>query len=478
MRATAPSGIRILTLTVTLEGTSPPIWRRIQIPDGLTLGGLHYALQIVMGWSNDHLHEFQVGRKRYGTVRPNDYDPECVTDERETELRDVFKRKNTKLRYIYDFGDRWTHQVVVEHVSEPEPGVRYPVCLGGERRCPPEDCGGIGGYDLMLEALQDPSCEAHDAYRGWLASDFDPDDFDLNRVNRSLEATFNRDLIPERAEEAEEHSETSADLGYEEPVCRLLTLGEPKSRIDYATLGIGPEHIPELIRMVTDMALHRSEHVCAQVWAPVHSWRALGALRAEAAIDPLVDLLRLVDEEQDDWAGEDIPQALADIGPPAIAAVSAFLQDESRGLWGRVAASQSLSNIGKRHPEAREACVAVLTAQLERHAENDKDLNAFLISALMDLGAVESASAMERAFAADSVDLCVLGDWEEVQIGLGLLDKRITPPPVQGWIGPLIHGTQRPRKPKVSAPPTGKIHRKARKKRREQKSSRRKNRKK
>lgn len=194
---------------------------------------------------------------------------------------------------------------------------------------------------------------------------------------------------------------------------RLLTLGQPMSQEDYARLGIGPKHIPELIIMATDMVLHRLKSVRVEVWAPVHAWRALGQLRAEAAMEPLVNLLRLVDEQQDHWAGEGLPNVRAEIGTPAISAVSAFLADESRGLWGRVAASVSLAKIGQRYSEAREACVAALTAQLERHAENGGHLNAFLIVGLLDLKAVESAPVMERAFAADSVELSVQGDTAE-----------------------------------------------------------------
>jgi len=258
-------------------------------------------------------------------------------------------------------------------------------------------------------------------------------------------------------------------MGYEEPVSRLLTLGQPMSQVDYATLGIGPEHIPELIRMATDMALHRLQSARVEVWAPVHAWRALGQLRAQAAIEPLVDLLRLVDEQQDHWAGEGLPNVLAEIGTRAISAVSAFLADESRGLWGRVAASVSLSKIAQRHPEAREACVAALTAQLERYAENDRDLNGFLISGLLDLQGVESASVMERAFATDSVELSVQGDWEEVQLELGLLDERITPRPPKGWLLPVIVGTQRPRETTAPAPPAAKKPQKAKKKKKRKK---------
>ena len=259
---------------------------------------------------------------------------------------------------------------------------------------------------------------------------------------------------------------------------RLLTLGEPQPELDYTALGIGSEHVSGLIQMATDMALHRADTESNEVWAPVHAWRALGQLHAEAAIEPLIGLLHLIDEEQDDWVGADLPKSLGEIGAPAMPALSAFLQDRSRGVWARVAASESLAKIALRYPETRDASVAELTAQLERFSDNDEDLNAFLISALVDLNAVESAPAMERAFAADSVDLSVQGDREEVQIELGLLDKRITPPPARGWFAPKILGMQRSREMTPPPPKVSKKREKTKKKRKDQKKSRKKNRRK
>lgn len=187
-RKNMPSGAKILTLKVTLEESNPPIWRRFQIHDCVTLGDLHYAIQVVMGWTNTHLHEFRIRRKRFGPIFPDDdYGQEPENDEDETELHSVLKRRGSKLQYIYDFGDYWVHQIVVEDVSEPQPDVQYPICTGGERRCPPEDCSGIHGYYNMLEILDDPEHEQYAIYREWLPRDFDPDEFDVDEANEELE---------------------------------------------------------------------------------------------------------------------------------------------------------------------------------------------------------------------------------------------------------------------------------------------------
>jgi hypothetical protein len=217
---------------------------------------------------------------------------------------------------------------------------------------------------------------------------------------------------------------------YRPPVEQLLQRGRPAMHgagVDYAQLGISREHVPELIRMATDEELHGGPPASPVVWAPVHAWRALAQLRVEEAIVPLLGLLRRVDEESDDWAAEDLPRVLAEIGPGAIAPTAEYLADTSHDEWARVAAAKTLGMIGVKHPAARAECVARLTAQLELFADQTENLNAFLISPLLDLRAVESAPVMERAFAAERVDEIVAGDWEDIQIELGLKTKREHP---------------------------------------------------
>jgi hypothetical protein len=186
--------------------------------------------------------------------------------------------------------------------------------------------------------------------------------------------------------------------------------------------------------MVQDEDLHWADGESDEVWAPLHAWRALGALRAEAAIEPLVALLPRIDDYDDDWVMQDLPDVFAQIGEPAVPALGLFLADDRYGLWARVTAASSLGKIGQAHPGAREVCVAALNTQLAHFNTMDEELNGFIVGALVDLKAVEAASVMEQAFAADTVDISVLGDWEDAQIALGLLDKRLTPPPEYVWL--------------------------------------------
>jgi hypothetical protein len=152
---------------------------------------------------------------------------------------------------------------------------------------------------------------------------------------------------------------------YLPPVDKLLAYGDARNFRDwpdYRQLGLGPEHVPDLIRMTTDDDLLWADSESLEVWAPIHAWRALGQLRAEAAIEPLLTLFDALDAE--DWILEEMPEVYALIGPAAIPALTAYLADTSHLLFSRVAASGCLQHIGAAHPEARAECVAAITYQL------------------------------------------------------------------------------------------------------------------
>lgn len=213
---------------------------------------------------------------------------------------------------------------------------------------------------------------------------------------------------------------------YRKPVDVLLTLGDLQESYhqwpDYSEYGIGTEHIPDLIQLVTDSELHWADSESLEVWAPIHAWRVLGQLRAAEAIDPLLNLFHELEEDGwGDWVGEELPRVFGLIGAAAIPALTAYLADTSRGISPRISAAHALAEIGMSHAEAEEAaCIAALTQQLEIFGKNDRELNGFLISYLVDLQAIETAPLMQRAYAAGRVDEIVMGDWEDVQVALGL----------------------------------------------------------
>jgi hypothetical protein len=178
---------KVLTLKVALMDSAPEIWRRLEVLSSMTLGDLHYAIQITMGWTNDHLHEFHIGPSIYGPPSPDAaLFGRIVIDEDTVTVGQLLKRKGSKLEYVYDFGDNWEHQVRVEGTAAPEPGVYYPRCIAGEMQCPPEDCGGPYGYYQMLEIIGDPEHDQYEQMREWLQDDFDPEAFDRDAVNTEI----------------------------------------------------------------------------------------------------------------------------------------------------------------------------------------------------------------------------------------------------------------------------------------------------
>ena len=137
-----------------------------------------------MGWTDSHLHVFTSGGESYGVP---DHDDEMeIHDERRVKLNQLLTAPKQKLRYQYDFGDSWTHEVLLEKVLAPEPGATYPRCTAGKRACPPEDCGGVWGYPDFLEAIADSEHEEHDELLEWVGGEFDPEAFDLAEVNAAL----------------------------------------------------------------------------------------------------------------------------------------------------------------------------------------------------------------------------------------------------------------------------------------------------
>jgi len=149
---------------------------------------LHDIIQMVMGWKDCHLHEFNIGDWTYASRDPDfdDLDDREIKDEGRTYLRDVLGGEGFRFRYRYDMGDNWQHGLEVINIHTPEKGVRYPICLAGERACPPEDVGGPWAYADMHEALADPKHEEHEQYVEWIGDSFDPETFNLKEVNQML----------------------------------------------------------------------------------------------------------------------------------------------------------------------------------------------------------------------------------------------------------------------------------------------------
>jgi pRiA4b ORF-3-like protein len=176
----------VYRLRVELLDIKPLIWRRLLVPADIKLPKLHQCLQLTMGWTNSHLHQFKVGETHYGIPDPEWPELEML-DERRILLCDLIGEAQREIGYEYDFGDGWEHRIVLEQVDPPNEFMRYPLCTAGERACPPEDVGGVPGYEEFLKTIRDPEHEEYDQSLLWAGGGaFDPEGFDLNAVNRAL----------------------------------------------------------------------------------------------------------------------------------------------------------------------------------------------------------------------------------------------------------------------------------------------------
>ena len=177
---------RVYQLMITLKDIKPPVWRRIVVPETFTFWDLHVAIQDVMGWSDCHLHQFKmiepVTKAIVDIGIPDEEDDYYeILPGWKQKIADYFSTDNKTADYIYDFGDNWKHAVLLEHILPRNNGVVYPVCLEGQRACPPEDCGGVWGYEKFLEIIMDPDDERYGEMLTW-AGDFEPEYFDKDDV--------------------------------------------------------------------------------------------------------------------------------------------------------------------------------------------------------------------------------------------------------------------------------------------------------
>jgi len=180
----------IYQIKVTLNDSKPPIWRRILVEDTTTLSKLHTILQTVMGWTDSHLHHFIINDEFYGEPDDDEYSDIETKNEKRFHLNQFVERKGFKFIYEYDFGDSWEHTLLVEAILPIDPstssgGAFYPRCIEGKRACPPEDVGGVWGYEDFQKVIANPKDPEYDEMMEWIGS-FDPERFNLEHVNEGL----------------------------------------------------------------------------------------------------------------------------------------------------------------------------------------------------------------------------------------------------------------------------------------------------
>lgn len=181
---------KVFQFKISLDGIEPRIWRRIQISDLCSFWSLHVAIQDAMGWEDYHLHEFLL-------TNPTNGEPICMGIPFEDDIEEMnpeagwhfrvwpFLANNQSFKYIYDFGDNWQHTIEFEGAFDKVPGVKYPICLTGERKCPPEDVGSIYGYNEFVKAMKNKRHPKHKRYREWFGRLYNPEEFDPAQVKFS-----------------------------------------------------------------------------------------------------------------------------------------------------------------------------------------------------------------------------------------------------------------------------------------------------
>jgi hypothetical protein len=183
----------VFELRISLRDINPAIWRRLRVPAAAPLGVLHEVIQVAVGWTDSHLHDFFIGGIRFGI--PNNEENMFLVDEDGAPLGAVAREGSTFI-YRYDYGDDWEHEIQVERqTSGADEAIQ---CTGGERACPPEDSGGADGYARLLEVLANKEHEEHAEMKRWVGRGFDPEKFDMAAVNKKLAALSKRLGSPRR----------------------------------------------------------------------------------------------------------------------------------------------------------------------------------------------------------------------------------------------------------------------------------------
>jgi len=277
----------IYRIHIGLRHMQPPIWRRIEVTADTDLGDLHEIIQITMGWEDEHLHAFRIGKRLYGDPAAL---PEAEQDEFDVTLADLVGEGDTFL-YDYDFGDGWEHELKIEQVLASEAGARYPRCLAGEGACPPEDCGGPPGYANLLAALADPAHEAHDDTLDWLGEAFDPADFNIEFVNEMLGLDIEDFMPGSPVYEADELAAMSEAALFD----NLAEHGDrvPRNLIDECARR-GDAMLDTLESYLASYRDQEGDVEFEAWWLPLHAVMILGLIPGERAGQLLLSYLRTI----------------------------------------------------------------------------------------------------------------------------------------------------------------------------------------
>ena len=190
---TVDDTIQTYQIKVLLEGTKPTVYRTIEIPENTTFFDLHMAIQIAFDWYNAHLHAFRkenllISDPEFYDDVMYEFEDEKLVNENKIQISEILQSPKDKIKYLYDFGDSWELNITLEKITDAKDGVEYPRCIRGKRCAPPEDVGGIWGFEEFKEVMADPHHEEYESYKEWYGGDFNPDFVDFEDINEQLQA--------------------------------------------------------------------------------------------------------------------------------------------------------------------------------------------------------------------------------------------------------------------------------------------------
>jgi Plasmid pRiA4b ORF-3-like protein len=173
-------------IRISLQEIEPEIWRRVDVPLGVNLRGLHDVIQALFGWADYHLFEFRIGEKLYGVPAPDEDYGRKIMHAKSMKLATISAKGIKQFDYVYDFGDNWRLSIELESVGETDPKLWYPLFIDGARRGPPEDCGSVPGYYDFVKAVAKPRSRDHRRLTEWYGGPYDPNDLDLPAIRNRL----------------------------------------------------------------------------------------------------------------------------------------------------------------------------------------------------------------------------------------------------------------------------------------------------
>ena len=405
---------------IKIRGTAnPTVWRRALVPDTFTFEDFHFVIQYAFGWENDHLFMFSPKGYQSSPIISLSGDDDYYADE--TELKSIFNTEKQKYTYIYDFGDDWTHEIVLEKIIDDN--VDKVRCIGGKGACPPEDCGGVWGYARLREILSDSSHPDYEDTTEWIGKDWDADAFDPGKVNfRHLNETI-KDILEQYEMPKFNHPEVkqfyyvAADINREE-LQKIMAL--PRETL-----------IEDMITMLKECVANydyfsKYDINNRQLFFPIHALYVLSSLQAEEALEALLFVMNQKTEILIFWFDilliDDFWQHLYWTGQNATDKLMTLFKSKNLNNSARYAIVTAITQIALQHPERKAEMAKWEAEAAEFMLENINDNDIFdhilfenLLFDLIIIGNIEYLPLVERCIAEGSISPDEIGAIDEIR---------------------------------------------------------------